>query len=415
MSQPFTQLAHARVYCFGRSAVVLVVALLLLTSCNRSPEVVVAAVERRDLSAVVSSNGRVEPIDPVVLRAQFPTFIQRVVAVEGQKMRQGELLLELDATEARAELARAQQDLIAAEELLRSARAGGPPERLARLESELRKAEAETTRLRQEHEALERLLTRQAATEDEVARARLALEQAEADLQRLHQERDALARQAQVDRERAEQMIARAQSEIRSWQQKLRSARLTAPISGTVYSLPVKAGDYVRTGDLLAEVADLTRVRVRAFVDEPELGPLAVGQRVEITWEALPNRRWFGLTTTIPKQVVPRGTRSVGEVLCSIENPAGELLPNTNVYVRIVVEERSRVLVVPRPAVHDEGDQRFVFVVQDGRLERRVVRLGLASTQFYEIREGLQEGELVALPGAEPLEAGLRVTPRRQS
>jgi HlyD family secretion protein len=415
MSRSVTQFARARVGCFLRPGGVLVGALLLLVACNRPPEVVVATVERRDLSASVSSNGRVEPIDPAVLRALFPTFVERVLAFEGQKVRRGELLLELNATEARAELARAQQELIAAQELLRSANAGGPPERLARLESELRKVEAETARLRQQYEALERLLARQAATEDEVARARVALEQVEADLQRLRRERDALAHQAQVDRERAEQMIARAQSEIRSWQEKLRSARLTAPISGTVYSLPVKAGDYVRTGDLLAEVADLAHIRVRAFVDEPELGPLAVGQRVEITWEALPGRRWSGQTTQIPRQVVPRGTRSVGEVLCSIENPAGELLPNTNVYVRIIVEERRQVLVVPRPAVRGEGDQHSVFVVRGGRLERRAVRLGLASTQFYEIREGLQEGEQVALPGAEPLEADMRVTPRKQS
>ncbi len=388
--------------------------LVLLAACGSPPDVVVATVQRQDLSASISSNGKVEPINPHVLRALFPTFVERVVAVEGQTVRRGELLIQLDATEARAQLARAQEDLIAAEDLLRSARAGGPAEQVARLESELRKAEAETERLRKEHQSLERLLARQAATPDEVDRARLALERAEADWQRLKQEREELARLARLDLERAELMVRRAQAEIRAWQDKVSTARVTSPVSGTVYSLPVRTGDFVRTGDLLAEVADLARVRVRAFVDEPELGPLAAGQRVEITWEAMPGRIWFGETTQIPRQVVSRGTRSVGEVLCSIENQRGELLPNTNVYVRILIEERKNVLVVPRPAVRGEGEDRYVFVVEDGRLRRRAVRVGAASTQLYEIRQGLSEGDQVALPGAEPLHEGIKISARQQ-
>lgn len=374
-----------------------------------------ATVQRQNLHASVTSNGKVEPIAPHVLRALFSTFVERVVAVEGQAVRRGDVLLELDATEARAQLARARDDLLAAEDLLRAARAGGPPERVARLNSDLRKAEAETERLRAEYESLERLLAKQAATPDEVARAKLSLERAEADLQRLKLEQEELARQAKLDLERAELMIQRAQNEIRSWQEKVRAARVTAPVNGTVYSLPVRPGDYVRTGDLLAAVADLTRVRVRAFVDEPELGPLATGQRVEITWEAMPGRTWTGETTHIPRQVVARGTRSVGEVLCSIENQHGELLPNTNVYVRILVEERKNALVVPRPAVRGDGTNRYVFVVKGGRLERRTVRVGVASTQLYEILEGLAEGDQVALPGAEPLEEGMKIRPRKLS
>jgi HlyD family secretion protein len=388
---------------------------VLLAACSSPPEVVVATVQRQDLNASVTSNGKVEPIDPQVLRALFSTFVERVVVVEGQAVRSGDVLLELDATEARAQLARARDELLVAEDLLRAARAGGPPEQVARLNSDLRKAEAETERLRTEYESLERLLAKQAATPDEVARAKLALERAEADLQRLKQEQEELARQAKLDLQHAELRIQRAQNEIHFWQEKVRAARVTAPISGTVYSLPVQPGDYVRTGDLLAAVADLTRVRVRAFVDEPELGPLATGQRVEITWEAMPGRTWSGETTHIPRQVVARGTRSVGEVLCSVANQRGELLPNTNVYVRILVEERKNALVVPRPAVRSEGTNRYVFVVEGGRLERRAVRVGVASTQFYEILEGLAEGDQVALPGSEALEVGMKIRPRKLS
>ena len=139
--------------------------------------------------------------------------------------------------------------------------------------------------------------------------------------------------------------MQQAQSEIAALRrQSCASARITAPADGTLYSLPVKAGDYVKTGDLLAEMADLHRVRVRAFIDEPELASLEPGEPVKITWDALPNRTWTGKTEVIPKQVVARGTRSVGELLCAVDNQKLELLPNINVNVRIHSNERNNVL-----------------------------------------------------------------------
>ena len=130
--------------------------------------------------------------------------------------------------------------------------------------------------------------------------------------------------------------------------------------------MPVKRGDFVKVGDLLAEMADLHKVRVRAFIDEPEMGGLEPGQPVKITWDALPNRVWQGKTEIIPKQVVARGSRSVGELLCSVDNDKLELLPNTNVNVRINSKERLNVLAVPRGAVERIGAQNFVFVVKGG-------------------------------------------------
>src|SRR5260370_14281619 len=109
-------------------------------------------------------------------------------------------------------------------------------------------------------------------------------------------------------------------------------------------------------------MADLHKVRVRAFIDEPELGGLEPGEPVRITWDALPNRNWMGKTQVIPKQVVARGARSVGELLCEVNNDKLELLPNINVNVRINSRERINVLTVPPGAVEAPGDQRFAFV-----------------------------------------------------
>jgi HlyD family secretion protein len=197
---------------------------------------------------------------------------------------------------------------------------------------------------------------------------------------------------------------------VRSLEEKLRQAQPAASASGTIYSLPVRPHDFVHTGDVLAEVADLARVRIRAFVDEPELGALEPGQIVEITWDAAPGRVWNGSTGSVPRAVVSRGARSVGEVICSIENVKPELMPNINVNVLIHVRERRNAVVVPRGAVRVEGNRRVVFVLAGNRLRLREIRVGIASATKFEVLEGLKENEQVALPGEVILRDGLEVT-----
>jgi len=177
--------------------------------------------------------------------------------------------------------------------------------------------------------------------------------------------------------------------------------------------LPVHAGDYVKVGDTLAEMADLSHVRVRAFVDEPDLGLLEPSQSVAVTWDAKPGRTWTGQTEQVPKQVVPRGVRSVGEVLCSIDNNQMELLPNTNVQVEIRVRERRNALVVPRGTVREDSKgRRYVWVFRDGRVHRRDVTLGIANASNYEVLSGLAEGDSLAEPVDTKLKEGMEVQSR---
>jgi len=193
----------------------------------------------------------------------------------------------------------------------------------------------------------------------------------------------------------------------------VRQGRITAPTDGTLYALPVKTGDYVKMGDLLAEMADLHKVRVRAFIDEPEMGGLEPGLPVKITWDALPTRSWAGRTEITPKQVVPRGSRSVGELLCSVDNDKLELLPNTNVNVRINSRERLNVLTVPRGTVETIAGQSYVFVVKSGVgnavLEKRSIQVGVADATSYEVVSGLGPDAVVALPGDVDFRDGMAV------
>jgi len=394
----------------------LVVVLVWLGRRTPVPGVSAVKVVRQDLTENVTTNGKVEAIDPAVIRAEMNAFVTRVSATEGRTVRAGQPLLKLDTTEAEAQLARTRQALLDAQEALRSAHAGGSADEMAQVEADLRKSQAEVERLRTQQAALERLAARQAATQDEVGASRLALTRAEATAKQVAARKDEMQRKAGLEAQSAQLQIDRAKAEIASLERKVAQGSLVAPADGMLYLLPVHVGDYVHTGDLLAEIGSLVRLRVRAFVDEPELGPVAPGQAVLITWDALPNVTWSGVTEQVPKTVVPHNTRSVGEVLCSVENAAQNLLPNANVSVKILVHQKQNVLVVPRGAVRDEGDRRYVFLVGDHglggssqTLHRREVKLGISSSANFEILDGLHEGDEVALPGDVDLADGIKV------
>ncbi len=397
----------------GFVIIAVIIAVTVLTAlANRAPtpEFSVTAASQENLSSIIISNGKVEPISPEVLRAQFPTFVEKVVAVEGQNVRAGQLLLTLDATEIRADLARHKEALLNAEEDLRAAKAGGHADELAQLDSDIRKNEIERARLRKEGEGLERLVAKQAATRDELEQNKLSAARTEADAQRLLEKKAEIGRRSRLDLDRATLAVERARNDVRALEEKAHSAEVTAPVDGTLYSLPMRAGNYVKVGDALAEMANLKQVRVRAFVDEPELGWIELNQNVEITWDAAPGHGWMGKTSQIPKTVVNRGSRSVGEVLCSVANEKLELLPNINVNVRINARESTSALVVPRGAVHGEGANRFVFVLEGITLHKRNVTLGIAGLNKYEILSGLKAGERVALPGEIEPRDDLRVS-----
>lgn len=391
------------------AAGLVVVVLVMLASRGQAPIVPVVNVVREDLSASITSNGKVEPISPTLWHAEFPAFVEKVDATEGQTVRRAQLILTLNAADVRAQLSAARSDLLAAQTDLRNARAGGQPDEVAQLAGDLEKARVTVANLTRTHQALEQLAAKQAASQDELAQSQTALTQARATLETLEQKKQALAQRSMVDAERASLRVKQTQDQVQALDEKVRSATVIAPAEGTLYSLPVHAGDYVKVGDVLAEMADLRHVRVRAFVDEPDLGSLEVNQAVQVNWDAKPGQTWTGRTEQVPKQVVARGTRSVGEVLCSVENDKLELLPNINVEVHILVRERRGALVVPRAAVRYDAGKHFVYVYDGDKIRRREISVGVASASKYEVLSGLTSNDRVALPGDLELKDGMDV------
>jgi len=310
---------------------------------RRDPlEVRVAQVEQTKIRSVISTNGKVEPVNNFEAHAPLSTSVKRVLVNEGDAVKKGQLILVLDDADVRAQAARAQAQVKTAQADLAASERGGTQEDVLNLEAEMVKARTERETAQRNLDALKRLEAQGAASTGEVQDAQNALARANAQLEFLEQKKTKRYSNAEIARVEAQRDEATAV--YTAAQDTLAKTNIRAPFDGIVYSLPVKQGSFVASGDLLLQIADLRKVMVRAFVDEPDVARLAIGDPIEVTWDAVPDRVWKARVTAIPSTVRPRGSRNVGETTCIVENKDIKLLPNVNVGVTIVAARTTTCL-----------------------------------------------------------------------
>jgi HlyD family secretion protein len=358
-----------------------------------------ATVQRGPIRSLVSTNGKVEPIQNFEAHSPIATTVQHLLVKEGDHVRKGQLLLQLDDDDIRTQVARAQAQLKTAQANQSALKNSGTQEELLTVQSELVKARSARDLAQHNLESLRRLQQQGAASPGEVRQAEDTLQRAQADFTLA--EGKLKDRYSKPEGARIEAEVAEAQAAYEGAEGALRKSSLRAPFDGIVYSLPVKAGAFVQGGELLLQEADLSRVVVRAFVDEPDIGRLQAGQKVEITWDAVPGRTWTGTVNSVPSTVKPHGNRNVGETTCLIDNRDLRLLPNVNVGVTIIVAEHSNVLTLQRDALRMDDSKPYVFRIIDHRLKLQDVTFSLQNLTRVEITSGLSEGDEVALPAEE--------------
>lgn len=351
---------------------------------------------REDIVSTISTNGKVEPIQNFDGFAPLPTTIRAVYVHEGEKVHKGQLLIQLDDSDARKELTRALAALKGAESGTADVQVQN-----ATSQADLTKAQTERGQAMRNLQAMQRLVEHGAASQAELSAAQDRVNRANADLAVL--QRRAGAQAVQNRDASALANVANGRVAVDAARRMVEDSRIVAPFSGTVYAVGVRPGFFTNTGQLLLQEADLSRVQVRGFVDEPEIGHLKLGEAVHISWDALPGRTWQGTVTTLPSTVVNRGNRVVGEVLISVNNEDRTLLPNVNVSVTIITSSHNNALVLPREAIHEEDGKNFIYVIKpDKHLERREVQLGVANLTQVEIFKGLSESEVVAVNSVSP-------------
>ena len=363
----------------------------------------VAQATMQDLITTDSTNGKVEPQHNFEAHAPAPSTVKRLYVRAGEHAPKGKLLLSLDDADARAQSASAVASLRGAQASYQATELGGTLEERNSIAGELAKARMDRDQAQHDLDALQKLVAQGAAAPSEVASAQQRLEAANTSIATLEKKQTARYSTAEIAHSRAN--LEQAKAAYDAANTVVADSNVRAPFAGTVYSLPVSVSEYVHAGDLLLQMADLTKLQVRAYFDEPELGALHVGQPATIIWDALPNRIWHGRILSMPSTIITYTTRNVGEVLLSVDDADGKLLPNTNVKVTVTEQRLERVLTIPREAVHGEGGKDYAYLLHGKVLRRQQVTVGARNLTQVQILSGLAENDTVALSttNGEPL------------
>jgi HlyD family secretion protein len=387
-------------------AVVLVFYAARLATRSRVP-VRTALVERSELRSTVATNGKVEPQFNSEAHAPFAGLIKARYVHEGEHVVKGTLLIAMDQTDAHARVAAAFAALRSAQASYDATLRGGTQEERLTLGGDFTKTQMDRDQAQRDVDALKKLQLTGAASANEVAAAEQRLAGANASLQLLQQRKT--QRYDSEDVTRAKAAFDDAQAGYAAAQASANQAIVRAPFTGTVYSIPVSKTEYVPQGELLLQMADLSKMQVRAYFDEPEIGKLHIGQPITIEWDARPGQLWHGHVARVPSTIITYGTRNVGEVLVTIDDADDNLLPSTNVRVTVTVANEASALNVPRDAVHTDRGQSYVYRLIDGTLHRTAVKTGNHNLTQMEILSGLKENDVVALGSTNGQPIGDRV------
>jgi len=371
------------------------------------PQVNFTRVKRTTLVSTLPTNGKAEPFEWQAVHAETTGLVSQVAVREGERVAKGAVLATIVDPSLQADVAAGEAKMTEAGANLAALEAGGKATELAGIENSLARARFDLEQHRKDLDTLRRLAQKQAATPQDVEAAQDKVRQSEIEIDGLENRRKSLVDRTDVAAARAR--LRDVEVALNLARQRASQSTLLAPMAGEIYGLAVRPGAYVNVGDPAANVGRLDRLRVRVYVDEPELGRVAEGQPVTITWDALPGKQWHGTVERKPISIQALGTRQVGEVICSIENPGRELIPGANVNAEIRTAVVEGALVVPKETLRHDAQGDYVFALDGDTVARRTVKKGASSVTEIQVVDGLAEGDAVALPSDVPLKPGDRV------
>jgi HlyD family secretion protein len=381
----------------------------LATRKAAPPEIQVERARRETLVSLLNTNGKVEPWEWREVTAAREGRIARILVVQGQAVRAGSPLVQVEMPSAESDLSTAQANLAQARADLAPLQQGGKAADLAEIDAGAAKAELERESAQRDVASLERLFGQKAATRDELDAARDRLKRASAEVAALRKKRTALA--PAQDRGAAEARVNEAQAALALVKTRIGEATIRSPRAGVVYELPVHAGAWINAGDPVARVGTLDRMKVLVYVDEPDLGKVRMGLPVTLTWDALPGREWDGSIGGLPSQVIQLGSRQVGEVTVQVQSPRRDLPPGANIDARLKAQVVEGALTISKGSLRRDNGTFGVFLLDGEKLAWRKVDVGVSSESRAEIRSGLKEGDAVVLPTDRPLSSGLEIVP----
>ncbi len=360
------------------------------------------AATRKEIRVVVSTNGIIEPVDRTDVVAPIDGFVTSVPLKEGSAVRKGQRILNLESKQDLTALVEARAALLRAKAEALPVLSGPRKEELAAVDSSMAENDLQLAQVRADLRTEEALLARQATTRAAVESLQKHLQLLSARAAALKQQKEGLLNRHSPEEKQWEQdRIAELTKQVDLLEGQIRNGTVTAPRNGLLYSLSVRSGSYVGRGQVLGQLYEPGKIRLRAYVDEPDLGRIQKGQQVLIDWDGLPDQHWTATVEVPAEQVVALGNRSVGHVLCAIDGSPTELIPNINVKVQIVTARKSAALVVPRIAVLNQNGRQTILISNGKAASPVEVRLGLVTAEEVEILQGINEGASVVINPAE--------------
>jgi HlyD family secretion protein len=393
-------------------AVILLIAVYFVARSltrDRLP-VKVAEAAQSPLSSTIATNGRVEPESNHEIHTPVSAIVKAVYVQPGDQVAVGKLLMQLDDVDARAKLAAADSGVKTAQATFEAATHSGTLEQRQAAAADVERNQLEREQAQHDLDALVKLNSTGAASPSEVAAARQRLATAEANLHAAQVSSQQRYSQAEIDRARA--ALQEAEASRQAAQQVLAQTAVRAPISGTVYSLNVKATEFAEQGKLVAQIADLHHLKVLAYFDEPEIGRLTVNQTATIQWDAKLGTIWHGHIERTPSTIEQYETRRVGEAIIHIDDsPDGQLLPDTSVRVTVTTSSEANALSIPRDALRSESGKTYVYKVDGDELKKTFVTTGTLNISQVAIVSGLKSGDWVATgtTTGQPLQEGVPI------
>jgi HlyD family secretion protein len=356
-----------------------------------------ANVTRGDLARSVVATGKIEPLVKVEVKSKASGIVEKILADYGDRVKAGQVLVELDKEQLRARVAEARANLQAAEAAVESAQAT----------YERNKVDAEGPDLPFLKSTVER--NRKLAAEGLVSSS--VLDDAERTYQlalnkQMSAQRYLAVSRAEIARNRAQ--VAQMQAALDSADEDLRNSTIVSPMDGLVLSRDVEVGDAVSSililgsqATLVMTLGDVSEVYVKGKVDEADISKVYMGQCARIVVESLKDKKFEGKVTKISPMGVEKDNVTTFEVKVSIQNPTGELKANMTANAEIILDEKRNVLQIPEAAVIYDKDQHIYvetpFPSAKTGKQKLPVKLGISNGVKSELISGLKEGQQVVL------------------
>lgn len=385
----------------------LLVATVLAVLQARGPIVPTAIAARTDVEQRVVASGRVRVVTRVQVSPRTAGLVVAVPVREGQRVGAGDLLVRLDDAEARAEAAQARAAVREAEGRVEQLRKVGA---IVATESS-REAGENLVRAEADLERAEGLASAGLLADADLEEARRRVEIARAQ-KKAADAQQAAATPRGVDTGIALSELVQSRAQLAGAEARLEQTRLVAPEDGLVLSRAVEPGDTVQPGDTLLELAADGETQLVIEPDERNLAWIRPGQRSRASADAFPEDVFDAVVSYVSPAIDPR--RGSVEVRLRVPDPPPYLRADMTVSVDLRVASKSGVLAVPSEAVRDVASGApWVPVVENGRVARRAVVVGIRGEGHTEIERGLEEGAEVVLSTDTPLDDGRRVRPER--